>query len=88
MTPHEQYFRRICQGMLAIGVKPTPTTINRFMHRHRSRFNSINGREAQWRRDELIEAGWTEPNYYTTDRTDSRQPKWAWRARWSAPNGQ
>ena len=70
---HEQYFRRLCQGLLAIGVKPTPTTLNRFLHRHRVRFNSINGREARWRREELTGAGWAKSLHLT---------------RWMPPNGQ
>lgn len=65
MTPHERRFRELCRGLLAIGVKPTPTKINRFMGRTgRRKLNNINGREANWRRQELIAAGWKEPLQY------------------------
>ncbi len=64
MTSHERAFRQICQGMLAIGVKPTPTTLNRFLQRSRHKLNNINGRETQWRREELLSAGWLEPMTY------------------------
>lgn len=62
MTRHEREFRQLCRGLLAIGVKPTPTKINRFLGRtNRSKVNNINGREARWRREELLAAGWKEP---------------------------
>jgi len=65
MTPHEKRFREIVRGMLAIGVKPTPTKINRFLGRTgRRKSNNINGREAAWRREELLAAGWLEPVPY------------------------
>lgn len=58
----EDRFRFIVRGLLAIGVVPTPTKINRFLGRmHRRRTNHINGREAAWRRQELLAAGWGEP---------------------------
>ena len=61
---HEIRFRRLLRSMLARGIKPTPTVINRYLGRTtRRKINSINGREAQWRRDELIAAGWNEPYY-------------------------
>lgn len=76
----EQRFRAAVRGLLAIGVKPTPTAINRFFRRTRKRMNLINGREAKWRREELLRAGWTEPQalfdfYYN-------QTGWT---NWSAP---
>lgn len=64
----EERFRLIVRGMLAIGVKPTPTKLNRFLQRRRNRSNSINGREAGWRRDELLAAGWLEPDQTSNDR--------------------
>lgn len=65
MTRHEQNFRQLCRGLLAIGVKPTPTKINRFLGRtNRNKLNNINGREARWRREELLAAGWKEPLLY------------------------
>lgn len=70
----EERFRLIVRGLLAIGVKPTPTKLNRFMRRTRSRSNSINGREAQWRRQELLADGWNDP-WNPANRTD----------RWSKP---
>lgn len=70
---HEQRFRSIVRGLLAIGVKPTPTKLNRFLGRRRLRLNSINGREANWRREELLAAGWTGGGAPTYD------------SRWSPP---
>lgn len=58
---HEQRFRWLVRGLLAIGVKPTPTKLNRFLGRTRAKLNNINGREAAWRREELLAAGWLEP---------------------------
>lgn len=55
----EERFRWLVRGLLRIGIPPTPTTINRFMDRmHRHKSNHLNGREAAWRRDELLAAGW------------------------------
>jgi hypothetical protein len=66
MSRHEQRFRELVRGLLAIGVKPTPTKINRFLGRTgRRKVNNINGREAAWRRQELLTAGWTEPRWIT-----------------------
>lgn len=66
---HEQRFRSICRGLLAIGVKPTPTKLNRFLGRTgRRKTNNINGREAAWRRDELLAAGWAEPKILNPER--------------------
>lgn len=64
MMPHERRFRRLVRSMLARGIKPTPTVINRYLGRtNRQRLNSINGREARWRREELLAAGWREPSF-------------------------
>ena len=46
MTQREAEFRVFIRALLRIKVKPTPTTINRFLGRNRSRMNNINGREA------------------------------------------
>ena len=62
-TPHEIQFRWLVRGLLAINVRPTPTKLNRFLGRTRAKTNSINGREAQWRREELIDAGWDRPHH-------------------------
>ena len=62
MTPHEERFRTLIQSLLRIGVTPTPTKINRFLGRtQRRKSNNINGREAAWRREEMLAAGWIEP---------------------------
>jgi hypothetical protein len=74
MTRHEASFRQLVRGLLAIGVKPTPTKLNRFLGRtNRAKVNNINGREAQWRREELLFAGWTPP-YGTRTQLDSWEP--------------
>ena len=58
----ETKFRMIVRELLAIGIVPTPTKLNRFLGRtKRRKTNSINGREAAWRREELLAAGWLEP---------------------------
>ena len=64
MSRHEQRFRELVRGLLAIGVAPTPTKINRFLGRtRRAKVNNINGREAAWRAQELVAAGWTPPEW-------------------------
>lgn len=81
---HEQRFRFIVRGLLAIGVTPTPTKLNRFLGRTRNRLNNINGREAAWRRQELLAAGWTAPVTTNANRYWDESPDhWT---RWSPPS--
>ena len=71
----ETRFRRLIRSLLARGIKPTPTLINRYLGRTgRRRLNHINGREARWRRQELIAAGWTEPSTRTIYRPHWEPP--------------
>jgi hypothetical protein len=79
----EQRFRFIVRGLLAIGIAPTPTKLNRFLGRmHRRRTNQINGREAAWRRQEMLAAGWTAPRQTNLDRYWDEHTNWT---RWEKP---
>jgi hypothetical protein len=77
MSPHETRFRQICRGLLAIGVKPTPTKLNKFLGRTgRHKTNNINGREARWRREELLAAGWAAPSIWTDPYNPATWSRW------------
>lgn len=85
MMPHERRFRRLVRSMLARGIKPTPTVINRYLGRTgRRRMNMLNGRETTWRREELLAAGWTEPTLYQDQRPNG-EFDYPWYSRWSPP---
>lgn len=49
----------LSRGLLRQGIKPTPTVINRGLHRmHRAHTNMLNGEEAAARRQAFKEFGW------------------------------
>lgn len=93
MTDHEHTFRTLVRDLMRRGIKPTPTILNIYLGRYipvpvqhrghgvrwsmRRKPNSINGREARWRREEMLKAGWTEPTVRYPDTESAIWSKWS-----------
>jgi hypothetical protein len=60
MSQAEKTFKTIVTKLIARDIYPAPTAINdaRLGTHTSGRRNSINGRECQWRREVLNDAGW------------------------------